>query len=136
MQLYLCQTSLPAVTSGVMFSALVSSPKRMWLWTVMPKKATAAKPVATMAKIRDCRLFMGPSSDSDRGPVGNRGVAGVDHGHRHQQQYEFPDPAEDRHQACGVHSTAPRDPFGAYCGTGWRAVQRGRRDPCCLRRVV
>src|SRR5690606_2743769 len=108
MQLYLCQTSLPWVTSGVMSCALVSSPKRMWLWMVRTRKATAARPVATMAKIRDCRLFMPPPSDTDRRPVHDGGVAGIENGDRHQQQHQHPEPAQGRNQVGRLHSTASR----------------------------
>src|SRR5690625_2527753 len=121
MQLYLCHTSLPWTTSGVMFSALVSSPKRMWLWTVMPRKAIAARAVATTAKIRDCRLFMACSSDPDRWPVVDRRVGRIDGCHRHQHQDDPANPGEDGHQACRVHSTAPRMRTGPTVAPLWTA---------------
>src|SRR5690606_2134481 len=103
MQLYLCQTSLPWVTSGVMSCALVSSPKRMWLWMVRPMKATAATPVATMANMRDCRLFMRLPLDGDRGPVGDSRVPGIGGGRHHQQQHQHCKPAHGRNQTGSVH---------------------------------
>jgi hypothetical protein len=58
MQLFLCQTSLPCVTAGVMFCAFVSFGNCRWLSIVSPRKAKAATTVEPIAKSLACRLFM------------------------------------------------------------------------------
>jgi hypothetical protein len=58
MQLFLCQTSLPRVTSGVMFCAFVSLGNCRWLSIVSPTKTSAVTRVEPIAKYLACRLFM------------------------------------------------------------------------------
>src|SRR5690606_17789116 len=52
MQLYLCQTSLPWITSSVMLWALVRLGNCWWLSTVRARNARVASPVHQSAKSR------------------------------------------------------------------------------------
>src|SRR3989337_785522 len=58
MQLYLCQTSLPWVTAGVMLCALVSLGNCRWLSMVNAMNTSVAMAVDARAKMRVCFLFM------------------------------------------------------------------------------
>src|SRR6187402_3366981 len=77
MQLFLCQASLPRLTSAVILSALVSLSNWRWLSIVRPMKAIAATTLEPMANRRACFLFMGRLLDADAGPVGDRDGGGV-----------------------------------------------------------
>src|SRR5690606_13100831 len=95
MQLYLCHTSLPWVTSGVMFSALVRSGNWRWLSRVSPRNTTAAAMVAPQAKILAWRLFMmAAPSDVDTGPVQAGHGECEQGGNQYQGQYSE---AQDAH---------------------------------------
>src|SRR5690606_27396233 len=85
MQLYLCQTSCPRSTSGVMFSALVSLGNWRWLSMVSARKITVANTVQPMAKKRACRLFIAfLPSDGDAVPIVDGDERGVGDGDENQ----------------------------------------------------